>query len=211
MGRYIEPNCRLCRAERAKLFLKGERCKSAKCPINKKKGAPGKGPRARQKKISNYGVQLREKQKLKRIYCLFEKQFKLFFEKAVRMKGVTGENLMTLLERRLDNIVFRMHFASSRKQARQIVKHGHVYVNKRKVDIPSYLIKENDEVMIKEKSKGMTVIKEGLKEFTSAGVVPWLDVDPDTITGKVKAIPRRNDLIDLKDINEQLIVELYSK
>jgi small subunit ribosomal protein S4 len=211
MGRYIKPNCRLCRTERAKLFLKGDRCKSSKCPINKKKGAPGKGPRVRQKKISNYAVQLREKQKLKRIYCLFEKQFKLTFEKAVRMKGVTGENLLTLLERRLDNIIFRMHFTSSRKQARQIVRHGHIYVNKKKVDIPSFLVKENDEITIREKSKSMTVIKEGLKEFTSAGVAPWLEVDPDSVSGKIKAIPRRNDLADMKDINEQLIVELYSK
>lgn len=211
MGRYIKPNCRLCRAERTKLFLKGERCKSNKCPINKKKGAPGKGPRVRQKKISNYGMQLREKQKLKRMYCLFEKQFKLFFEKAVRMKGVTGENLLILLERRLDNIIFRMHFASSRKQARQIVKHGHVFVNKKRVDIPSFLIKESDEITISEKSKSMTVIKEGLKEFTSAGVVPWLEVDPDKVTGKIKALPRRNDMADMRDINEQLIVELYSK
>jgi small subunit ribosomal protein S4 len=211
MGRYIRPNCRLCRAERAKLFLKGERCKSDKCPINKKKGAPGKGPRARQKKLSDYGIQLREKQKLKRIYCLLEKQFKIFFEKAVRMKGVTGENLFCLLERRLDNMIYRMHFASSRKQARQIVKHGHVLVNNKKVDIPSFLVKQNDEISIKEKSKNLTVIKEGLKEFTSTGVAPWLDVDPDKVWGKVKAIPRRNDLIDMKDISEQLIVELYSK
>jgi small subunit ribosomal protein S4 len=211
MARYIRPNCRLCRTERMKLFLKGERCKSDKCPVTKKKGAPGKGPRARSKKISDYGIQLREKQKLKRLYCLLEKQFKIFFEKAVRMKGVTGENLFALLERRLDNIVYRMHFSSSRKQARQIVKHGHVLVNKRKIDIPSYLVKQNDEISIRDKSKNMTVIKEGLKEFTSTGVVPWLEVDPDKVCGTVKAIPRRNDLMDMKDINEQLIVELYSK
>jgi small subunit ribosomal protein S4 len=211
MARYINPNCRLCRTEKMKLFLKGERCKSAKCPINKKKSAPGKAPRARQKKTSDYGIQLREKQKLKRMYCLLEKQFKLTFDKASGMKGVTGDNLFLLLERRLDNILYRMHFSSSRKQARQIVKHGHVYVNKKKIDIPSYLVKQNDEITIKEKSKNLTVVKEGLKEFTSTGVVPWLDVNPDTVTGVVKAIPRRSDLIDMKEINEQLIVELYSK
>jgi len=163
------------------------------------------------RKVSNYGIQLREKQKLKRIYCLLEKQFKIFFEKAVRMKGVTGENLLTLLERRLDNIIYRMHFASSRKQARQIVKHGHVTINGRKVDIPSYLLRAGDEIVIKEKSVGMTAIKDSLKEYTSSGVVPWLEVDPDKGRGKVVAIPRRSDLIDMKDINEQLIVELYSK
>jgi small subunit ribosomal protein S4 len=211
MGRYVGPNCRLCRTEKMKLFLKGERCKSGKCPVTKKKGAPGKGPRARSKKISDYGIQLREKQKLKRLYCLLEKQFKIIFEKAVRMKGVTGENLLALLERRLDNIVFRMHFTSSRKQARQIVKHGHVLVNRKKIDIPSYVVKQSDEIAIKDKSKNLTVIKEGLKEFTSAGVVPWLDVDPDKVSGTVKAIPRRNDIVDTKEINEQLIVELYSK
>ncbi len=194
-----------------KLFLKGERCKSDKCPIQKKKGAPGKGPRARSRKVSDYGIQLREKQKLKRIYCLLEKQFKIYFVKAARMKGVTGENLFGLLERRLDNIVYRMHFSSSRKQARQIVRHGHVLVNKKKIDIPSYLVKQDDEISICDKSRNLTVIKEGLKEFTSAGVVPWLDVDADNVRGTVKAIPRRNDLMDMRDINEQLIVELYSK
>jgi small subunit ribosomal protein S4 len=211
MARYINPNCRLCRAEKTKLFLKGERCKSDKCPINKKKGAPGKGPRARQRKVSDYGIQLREKQKLKRMYCLLEKQFKIFFDKANRMKGVTGDNLFALLERRLDNIVYRMHFSSSRKQARQVVKHGHVLVNKKKIDIPSYLVIPNDEIAIRDNSKNLMVIKEGLKEFTSTGVVPWLDVDPDKVTGVVKAVPRRTDLVDMKDINEQLIVELYSK
>jgi small subunit ribosomal protein S4 len=211
MARYINPNCRLCRVEKTKLYLKGERCKSDKCPINKKKGTPGKGPRARQRKVSDYGIQLREKQKLKRMYCLLEKQFKIFFDRANRMKGVTGDNLFALLERRLDNIVYRMHFSSSRKQARQVVKHGHVLVNKKKIDIPSYLVKQNDEIAVKDKSKNLVVIKEGLKEFTSAGVVPWLDVDPDKVTGIVKSIPRRNDISDMRDINEQLIVELYSK
>jgi small subunit ribosomal protein S4 len=211
MGRYLGPQCRLCRTEKTKLMLKGDRCKSDKCPITKRKGAPGKGPRARMRKISDYGIQLREKQKLKRIYGMLEKQFKIFFEKAERMKGITGENLLCLLERRLDNIVYRMHFASSRKQARQIVLHGHVYVNKRKVNVPSYIVKENDEIEIKEKSKKLIMIKESLKEFSRAGVSQWLEVDPDKMCGKIKALPRRSDILDMADIREQLIVELYSK
>jgi len=211
MGRNIGPCCRLCRTEKVKLYLKGERCKSDKCPITKKKGQPGRGPKARVKKLSNYALQLREKQKLKRIYGLFEKQFRLYFQKAARLKGVTGENLFRLLERRLDNIVYRMHFAASRKQARQLVKHGHVLVNNKKIDIPSYLVKENDVIAIKEKSKNLMVVKEGLKEYTSSGVVPWLEVNPDTVIGVVKSIPRRSDLVDMQEIKEQLVVELYSK
>ncbi|MBN1525284.1 MAG: 30S ribosomal protein S4 [Spirochaetales bacterium] len=211
MGRYIQANCRLCRTEKTKLFLKGDRCRSDKCPIHRKKNAPGRGPKVRMRKVSNYGVQLREKQKLKRSYGMLEKQFKIFFDKANKMKGITGENLFALLERRLDNMVYRMHFANSRKQARQIVTHGHVLVNKKRVSIPSYLVKESDEIEIIEKSKNMTVVKEGLKQFTSTGVMPWLEVDPDKVWGKVMAIPRRNDITDMRDINEQLIVELYSK
>ncbi|RPJ09045.1 MAG: 30S ribosomal protein S4 [Spirochaetaceae bacterium] len=211
MGRYVRANCRLCRTERNKLFLKGDRCRSDKCPIHKKKNAPGKGPRVRSKKMSNYGVQLREKQKLKRIYGMLEKQFKIFFMRASRMKGVTGDNLFALLERRLDNMVYRMRFATSRKQARQVVLHGHVRVNNKRVNVPSYLVKENDLIQIKEKSRNLTVVKEGLKQFTASGVMPWLEVDPDQVCGKVKAVPRRSDITDMKDINEQLIVELYSK
>jgi small subunit ribosomal protein S4 len=211
MGRYIGPACRLCRAEKVKLFLKGDRCHSEKCPITKKKGAPGKGPRSRIKKLSDYGIQLREKQKVKRLYGMQEKQFKLFFTRASRMKGITGENLLILLERRLDNIVFRMHFASSRKQARQLVSHGLVQVNGRKVNIPSFLIKEGDEVVIKESHRKDVSIKDSLKEYSRSGVVPWLEIDPDNMIGKVKAIPRRSDLTDLSEIQEQQIVELYSK
>ncbi len=211
MGRYLGPQCRLCRAEGVKLYLKGDRCNTDKCPITKKKGMPGKGPRARIKKRSDYGVQLREKQKVKRMYGMLEKQFKIFFLKAEKMRGITGDNLIQLLERRLDNIVYRMHFASSRKMARQIVSHGHILVNGRKVNIPSYLVKENDEIEVREKSKKLLVIKESLKEYSRAGVVPWLEVDPDRVWGKVKMIPRRNDVTDLANVNEQLIVELYSK
>ncbi len=211
MGRYLGPSCRLCRAEGVKLYLKGERCNSDKCPITKKKGLPGKGPRARIRKRSDYGLQLREKQKVKRIYGMLEKQFKIFFLKAERMRGITGENLIQLLERRLDNIVYRMHFASSRNMARQLVSHGHIMVNGKKVNIPSYLVKENDEIEVRDKSKKLLVIKESLKEYSRSGVVPWLEVDPDRLWGKVKMIPRRSDVTDLADINEQLIVELYSK
>ncbi len=211
MGRYTGPQCRLCRAEETKLFLKGERCKTDKCPITKRRGKPGRNLRARQKKLSDYGIQLREKQKVKRMYGMMEKQFRLFFTKAARRKGITGETLITMLERRLDNIVYRMHFAGSRKQGRQLVSHGHVRVNGRRVTIPSYLVREGDEIEVQEKSKKLTAIKDSLKEYSRSGAMPWLEVDPDKIWGKVKAIPRRSDIADLADVQEQLIVELYSK
>ena len=211
MARYLGPKCRLCRAERKKLFLKGERCNTAKCPITQKKNIPGKAQKARAGKMTDYGLQLREKQKLKRTYCMLEKQFKLTFNKADRMQGKTGENLITLLERRLDNIVFRMRFASSRNQARQIVSHGHVYVNGKRVNIPSYSVKVNDVVEIKDKSKKIVAIKESLKEYSKSGVMPWLDVNPDDMKGTVKAYPLRSEVTDLSEINEQLIVELYSR
>ncbi len=211
MARYIGPSCRQCRAEGTKLFLKGERCFTNKCPIAKKTSPPGKDPRYRQRKMSDYGLQLREKQKLKRMYGLMEKQFKLFFDEAERQPGKTGENLITMLERRLDNTVYRMHFASSRKQARQIVSHGHVFVNGKRVTIPSFIVKENDEVVIQEKSKKMHAIKESLKEYSRSGVYPWLQIDPDTMKGTVKAYPRKADVNELAEVNEQLIVELYSR
>jgi small subunit ribosomal protein S4 len=211
MGRYVGPNCRLCRAEEVKLYLKGERCKSDKCPISKRRSKPGRSMRARTRKVSDYGLQLREKQKVKRMYGMLEKQFRLFFEKASRAKGITGEALIIMLERRLDNMVYRMHFAGSRKQARQLVSHGHVHVNGRRVTIPSYLVREEDEVEIRENSKKMTGVKDALKEYSRSGVVPWLEVDADRMWGKVKALPRRADITDLADVQEQLIVELYSK
>jgi small subunit ribosomal protein S4 len=163
------------------------------------------------KKLSDYGIQLREKQKVKRIYSMLEKQFKLTFFKAERLKGITGENLIILLERRLDNIVYRMHFASSRNQARQLVSHGLVKINGRRVNIASFIVKEGDEIELKEKAKKMTFVKESLKEYSRSGVSPWLEVDPDKVWGRLTTIPRRNDITDLQDINEQLIVELYSK
>ncbi len=211
VGRNIGPQCRLCRSEGTKLYLKGDRCKGPKCPITKKKGAPGKGPRSRTKKISDYGVQLREKQRLKRMYGMLEGQFSLFFDRANKRRGVTGENLIQMLERRLDNVVYRMHLAPSRKAARQLVLHGHITVNGKRVSIPSFQVRENDEIAVKEKSTKLTAIKESLKEFSRAGIVPWLEIDPDKMVGKMRAIPRRNEVTDLADIKEQLIVELYSK
>ena len=211
MARYIGPQCRLCRAENTKLFLKGERCHSAKCPISKKASPPGKGPRFRSRKMSDYGIQLREKQKLKRIFGMLEKQFKLTFEEADRQTGKTGENLISLLERRLDNIVYRMRFASSRKMARQLVSHGHILVNGKRVTISSYRVRENDVVEVQKKSQKLLGIKESLKEYTKSGAKPWLEVNPDEMKGKVVAVPRRSDVTDLEDINVQLIVELYSR
>ncbi|MDR0302425.1 MAG: 30S ribosomal protein S4 [Treponema sp.] len=211
MARYTGPVCRMCRVEQKKLMLKGNRCKSDKCPINKKRPAPGKDPKGRAGKRSDYGIQLREKQKLKRIYGMLEKQFSLFFERALRMPGITGENLFILLERRLDNVVYRLRFASSRSQARQLVLHGHVLVNGKKITIPSYLVNAEDEIGIAEKSKNMTVVKDSLKEYGKSGVMPWLSLDPDAMKGKFLASPRRSDITDLGDIKEQMIIELYSK
>lgn len=211
MARYIGPKCRTCRTEKTKLFLKGERCNTAKCPIAKKAGPPGKGPKTRSRKMTDYGIQLREKQKLRKIYCMLEKQFKLTFTEAERLGGKTGENLIMLLERRLDNVVFRMRFATSRNQARQLVSHGHVLVNGKRVTIASYRVKEGDEIQLSEKTKKMVVVKESLKEFSKAGVVPWIELDPDAMKGKFIAVPRRSEITELATINEQLIVELYSR
>ncbi|HLW22611.1 MAG TPA: 30S ribosomal protein S4 [Sphaerochaetaceae bacterium] len=211
MARYTGPKCRYCRTEKTKLFLKGERCHTGKCPISKRTGTPGKDPRARSKKMTDYGMQLREKQKLKRMYCMLEKQFKLTFDEAARVPGKTGENLIMLLERRLDNVVFRLHFANSRNQAAQLVNHGHVFVNGTRVDIPSYRVKAGDEVSIGPRGQKMVIIKENLKEFSKAGVAPWLSLDPDTMKGSFLAVPRRSDVSEVADIKEQLVVELYSR
>jgi small subunit ribosomal protein S4 len=201
----------MCRAEQKKLMLKGDRCKSDKCPINRKRPAPGKDPKGRPGKRSDYGVQLREKQKLKRIYGMQERQFSLFFERALRMSGITGENLFVLLERRLDNVVYRLRLASSRSQARQVVLHGHVAINGRRVNIPSFLVKPEDEISIIEASKSLAIFRDALKVYGKAGVMPWLHLDPDALKGKFLAAPRRSDITDLADIKEQMIVELYSK
>lgn len=211
MARYTGPVCRQCRTEQKKLFLKGERCKSDKCPINKKRGAPGKDPKARAGKRSEYGLQLREKQKIKRIYGMLEKQFHLTFARALTMPGVTGENLIQLLESRLDNVVYRMHFASCRNQARQVVSHRHVLVNGKIVNVPSYNVKPGDIIEIKEKSKKLAVIQDGLKEESQSGNVAWVTVDVDAVKGTFVQYPRREEVTDLADVKEQLVVELYSK
>ena len=211
MARYTGPVCRLCRTEQKKLSLKGERCNSDKCPINKKRVAPGKDPKGRVGKKSEYGLQLREKQKIKRMYGMLEKQFHLTFERAQRMGGVTGENLIKLLECRLDNVVYRMHFASTRSQARQLVSHRHFLVNGKSVNIPSYEVKPGDVIEVREKSKKMTAIMDALGEVSKSGNMPWVSVDVDAQKGTFSAYPRREEVLDLADIKEQLVVELYSK
>ena len=211
MARYTGPVCRLCRTEQRKMFLKGNRCKSDKCPINRKALPPGKAPKSRQAKQSDYAVQLREKQKLKRTYGLMETQFHNTFEKALRMSGKTGENLFGLLERRLDTVVYRMRFSSSRAQGRQLVLHGHIAVNGKRVDVPSFIVKPGDQIAVHPTSKKLGLFKDSLQEFSRSGVMPWLEVDPDSMVGKFNAIPHRQDITDMADIREQLVVELYSK
>ncbi len=206
MARYTDASCRLCRREGQKLFLKGERCYCAKCALEKRNYAPGQHGQNR-KKMSDYGLQLREKQKAKRFYGLQETQFRNLFDKAARKKGITGENLLILLESRLDNVVFRLGFASSRKEARQLVTHGHFTVNGKKVDIPSYEVKAGDVIKIKEKSTNSPKFKE-IKDM-SISVPSWVSVDVEKLEGKVLALPKRED-IDTP-IAEHLIVELYSK
>ena len=209
MARYAGPVCRLCRREGMKLFLKGTKCFTDKCPVEKRNFAPGQHGKDRKAKIVGYGLQLREKQKAKRIYFTLEKQFRNYFEKAARAKGVTGEKLLQQLERRLDNVVYRLGFAISRRQARQLVRHGHVAVNGRKVNIPSYQVAAGEEIAVRDKSKKMTVL-ETSKDFTShQPAVTWLEVDRDNYKGRVTSLPKRED-INLP-VNEQLIVELYSK
>jgi small subunit ribosomal protein S4 len=191
-----------------KLFLKGERCYTDKCAIERRNYPPGEHGQARPK-FSEYSIQLREKQKLRRIYGVLEGQFRRYFGMADRSRGVTGETLLQLLERRLDNIVFRLGFATSRAEARQLVRHGHFRVNDRKVDVPSYLVKAGDVVTVRERSKKVTRIQEALELAQRRGVPEWLDVQADTFTGVVKALPVRADLT--MPINEKLVVELYSK
>jgi len=209
MARYKDAVCRLCRREGMKLFLKGPKCFTEKCPIEKRNFAPGQHGKDRRPKVAGYGLQLREKQKAKRIYFTLEKQFRNYFEKAARAKGVTGEQLLQQLERRLDNVVYRLGFGISRRQARQLVRHGHIAVNGRKVNIPSYQVNLNEEITVREGSRKMVVI-EGAQEFTShQPAVAWLQVDRENFKGRVTALPKREN-INLP-VNEQLIVELYSK
>jgi small subunit ribosomal protein S4 len=211
MARYTGPRCRLCRTENKRLFLKGDKCKSDKCPVNRKRMAPGKDPKTRQKKQSEYAVQMREKQKLKRTYGLMEKQFRLTFDKALRMPGKTGENLFALLERRLDNVAFRLRFATSRSQARQVVLHGHVLVNGKRVNVPSFVVKPGDVITVHPSYKTNKVLLSSLGEREKSGIMPWLSLDAEKAEGKFNIIPQRQDIVDMADIREQLVVELYSK
>jgi small subunit ribosomal protein S4 len=209
LARYTDAVCRLCRREGMKLFLKGPKCFSDKCAIEKRNFAPGQHGKDRKAKIVGYGLQLREKQKAKRIYFTQEGQFRSYFEKAARSKGVTGEVLLQQLERRLDNVVYRLGFGISRRQARQLVRHGHVAVNGRKVNIPSYQVAVGEEIAIRESSRKL-VILELSKEFASHQNAPnWLEIDRDNYKGRVIALPKREDI--QQPVNEQLIVELYSK
>ena len=207
MARYTGPSCRLCRREGQKLFLKGERCYSPKCALERRAFPPGQNGQGRRSKTSDYGLQLREKQKTKRFYGLQETQFRNLFEKAAAKKGITGENLLVMLEERLDNVVFRMGLSTTRREARQLVVHSHFTVNGKKVNIPSYQVKPGDVIKVKAKSQSSPKFKE-IKEMT-VGVPAWLSVDRDKLEGTVLADPTR-DQIDTP-IEERLIVELYSK
>lgn len=208
MARYTGPLCRLCRREGEKLFLKGSRCHTEKCALEKRKYAPGQHGQNKGK-LSDYGLQLREKQKAKRIYGILERQFRNYFEKAARMQGVTGEALMQFLERRLDNVVYRMGFAINRRDARQLVKHGHFEVNGRKSDIPSHLLKPGDIVSVTEKSKHLKSIAESLAIAEQRGFPEWLEVNVAELKGKFSRIPSLEEI--QAPIQEQLIVEFYSK
>ena len=209
MARYKDAVCRLCRREGMKLFLKGTKCFSDKCAIEKRNFAPGQHGKDRKAKIVGYGLQLREKQKAKRIYFTQEGQFRNYFEKAARTKGVTGEMLLQQLERRLDSVVLRMGFGISRRQARQLVRHGHVAVNGRKVDIPSYQVAVGEEISIRESSRKLPILEQS-KEFASHQNAPnWIEIDRDNFKGRITALPKREDI--QLPVNEQLIVELYSK
>ncbi len=208
MARYTDSVCKLCRRERQKLFLKGQKCFTEKCPIESRNYPPGQHGLNRRTKISEYGVQLREKQKIKRMYGLLETQFKNYFEKANRQKGRTGENLIKLLESRLDNVVYRLGFAASRRQARQLIRHRHFMVNDRLVDIPSYILTPGDIVKVREKSKKLDAIHNSLKRVKDS-MYSWLTVDKANLAGTFVQVPERADVP--LNANEQLVVELYSK
>lgn len=208
MARYIGSSCKICRREGAKLFLKGQRCVTQKCAFERRSYSPGQHGQSRSK-LSNYGLQLREKQKVKKIYGLFERQFRLYFQRATKIKGVTGHILLEMLERRLDNVIFRFGFASSRPQARQLVRHGLVLVNGRKVDIPSYQVNINDEIKLKTDAAGAKRIKEVLEASKDRGIPAWLNLQEAQLKGTVTRLPQRDDV--QMPIKEQLIIELYSK
>jgi len=209
MARYRGPVCRLCRREGMKLFLKGERCYKEKCAIERRNAPPGQHGMARRRKVRAYGLQLREKQKLRRIYGLLEGQFRRTFDEANRRKGVTGDNLLQLLETRLDNVVYSLGFATSRTQARQLVRHGHISVDGRRVDIPSFRVRPGMEIVVREKSRKNEQIAEAMEFAQGRGIPPWLELDTGAMTGKVLEKPSREDI--KFPIQEQLIVELYSR
>ncbi len=210
MARYIEAACRLCRREGMKLFLKGERCHTDKCAIERRNVPPGQHGKDRRPKVVGYGLQLREKQKARRAYGLLEVQFRNLFEKASQMKGITGEQLLSMLERRLDNVIYRMGFGTSRAQCRQLVRHGHIQVNGRKVNVPSFLVKLNDVVEVREKSRKNPTILSARDATAHAPSPNWLEVDRENLKGRVVGYPKREELVQIQ-LNEQLVVELYSK
>lgn len=209
MARNIGAACRRCRRENLKLYLKGDRCYSDKCSFERRAFGPGQHGQARFKKQSDYAMQLREKQKVKSMYGMLESQFRLFFEKAEQQKGVTGENLLVMLERRLDNTVFRIGFASSRNQARQLVRHNHILVNGRKVNIPSFLVSVGDVISLKERSRANALINENFEAVIRRGMPSWIELDKDNYKATMKTLPNREEVT--MPIQERLIVELYSK
>lgn len=209
MAKYTEAACRLCRRNALKLYLKGERCFTDKCAIERRAYGPGQHGQSRGRKPTEYAIQLREKQKVKNIYGILERQFRRYFEMAERMKGITGENLLQLLERRLDNVVYRMGFARSRVEARQFVRHGHFTVNGRKVNVPSYILKQGDVVQMKEKSRTKGNLKDVMEFADRHGIPEWIQIEKDKFKGTFTAYPTRDQLT--MPINEQMIVELYSK
>ena len=209
MARYRDAVCRLCRREQTKLFLKGQRCLTDKCEIEKRNFAPGQHGKSRRPKIVGYGLQLREKQKLRRLYGILENQFRAYFERAARKKGVTGETLLLMLERRLDNVVYRLGLASSRAAARQLVRHGHVEVSGRKVNIPSFTVVPGQEIALREASRKMAAVQRSLDLSGGRNVPPWLQLDREGLKAKVISMPKREDVNF--PIQEQMVVELYSK
>lgn len=208
MARYTGPVCRLCRREGEKLYLKGDRCYSSKCAIDRRSYPPGQHGQGR-RKLSEYGLHLREKQKVRRIYGILERQFERYYDEAARMKGITGENLLRLLETRLDNIVYRMGVGASRAQARQLVMHGHITVNGRKVDIPSYGVKVGDTVAVNDKSRNLDIVKENVEAAKGRSLPEWLEVDLENLSARVAALPTREQ-IDIP-VEDHLIVEYYSR
>ena len=208
MARYTDSVCKLCRRERQKLFLKGQKCYTEKCPIESRSYPPGEHGQSRRSKVSEYGIQLREKQKIKRSYGLLETQFKNYFEKANKQKGITGENLVKLLERRFDNIVYRIGFAGSRKQARQLIRHRHFSINDQLVDIPSYSLSVGDIIKVRDKSKKLDAIHDSLKRVKDS-TYSWLTIDKANLSGTFVQVPEREEVP--LNANEQLVVELYSK